>query len=184
MQDQILQRLDRLESTEAIRQLVSKYGVLVDSRNIDALLDLYVDDFRVTRELRGRDALRTSFVHMLGSNAPFTTTIHFVGNQTIDFDESDPDRATGVVYCRAEHEFPELWVVATLQYWDTYERRDGAWKFTRRQLKAFYVADVLERPNGPDRIKQQLGAGGLMSTAEVPEAWPTWQQFQAMLASA
>ncbi|RYE43212.1 MAG: nuclear transport factor 2 family protein [Hyphomicrobiales bacterium] len=181
MNDHLLHRLDRVESAEAIRQLVSRYGVLIDSRDLDALVELYVEDFRVARDLHGRAALRATFERMLGAEAPFTTTIHFVGNQTIDFDETNPDRASGVVYCRAEHEFPDLWVVATLQYWDTYERRDGKWYFAQRKLKAFYAADVLERPNGPDRIKRQVSPGGLLSTAEVPESWPSWQRFQTEL---
>jgi ketosteroid isomerase-like protein len=169
-------RLDRLESIEAIRALSARYAIAVDARDVDSQLALYVDDFRLGPE-RGKEALRRSIVTNLGSGL-FTTTIHFLGQHDITFYEGDPERATGVVYCRAEHETPEQWVVATLQYWDRYERRDGKWLFGDRRLKAFYAVDVLERPNGAERVKHQLTTTGLMARAEVPEAWPTWQQFQ------
>ena len=175
-------RVDRLEALEAIRTIIARYAVLVDARDVDGLLELYVDDFPVGRR-RGLEALRESFVHMLGDNGIFRTTVHFVGQQDIRLDPSDPDRATGVVYCRAEHEFEDLWVVSMLQYWDRYERRDGRWLFAARDLKAFYVADVLERPNGTNRVKRQVTDVGLLGTAEVPEAWPSWQRFWREVAS-
>ena len=174
---ELLRRLDRLESLEAIRALIARYAVLVDARDVDGLLELYVDDFRVGRDRTGPAALRDSFRHMLGGNGVFRTTVHFVGQQDITFDEADPDRARGVVYCRAEHELPDLWVVSTLQYWDRYERRDGHWLFAERRLKAFYTCDVLERPNGPNRVKRQVTDVGLLGKAEVPEAWATWHRF-------
>ena len=173
----LLRRLDRLEALEAIRAIIARYAVLVDARDVEGLLDLYVPDFNVDARRTGRDALRESFRHMLGGNGIFRTTVHFVGQHDISFDEEHPDRARGVVYCRAEHEFPELWVISTLQYWDRYERRNGRWLFAERRLRAFYTTDVLERPNGPDRVKRQVTDVGLLGKAEVPEAWATWQQF-------
>jgi hypothetical protein len=175
-EDDLLRRLDRLESLEAIRRLSAAYAQYADSRDVDSLVELYVADCRVGG-LTGRDALRESSRRLLGTSAPFRTTVHFAGQSTIDFDEKDRDRATGVVYCRAEHEFPEEWVVATLQYWDRYRRDDGVWRFEHRALKAFYVADVLQRPNGPDRVKRQLTSFGVLGRPEVPEAWPSWTKF-------
>ncbi len=104
-------------------------------------------------------------------------TVHFIGNHVIDLDPDDPNRATGVVYCRAEHEFEEQWVVATLLYQDRYVRENGRWCFHERDMKAFYVVDTLERPNGPDRVKLQLTDVGLLGTPEAPECWPSWQRF-------
>jgi ketosteroid isomerase-like protein len=179
MLDALLARVDRLESLEAIRGLIARYAVLVDARDVDGLLELYTDDYRVGSE-RGLQALRESFFHMLGAGT-FTTTVHFVGQQDIELDAEDSDRARGVVYCRAEHECGPLWIVATLQYWDRYERRDGRWLFAHRRLRAFYVADVLERPTGPDRVKHQLTDVGLLGRPEVPEAWPSWERFHAEL---
>lgn len=56
--DDLAHRIDRLESTDAIRQLVSRYGVLLDKRDLDAVTQLFVEDTRVTRTERGHEALR------------------------------------------------------------------------------------------------------------------------------
>jgi hypothetical protein len=178
-QPELESRIDRIESTDAIRQLVSRYGVCLDGRDIDGLVDLFVEDVRVGRERRGRAALRESFFDLTGVRGVFRITVHLVGNHVIDFDDKDPDRATGVVYCRAEHEVGDRWIVEMLQYWDTYERRGRTWFFARRQMKAWYVADVLERPNGADRLKWELDPVGLVTRAEIPEALPSWARFWA-----
>jgi hypothetical protein len=67
-------------------------------------------------------------------------------------------------------------VVATIQYWDTHERRREGWLFAQPEIKAFYVVDVLERPNG-QRIKRQLTNVGILEEAELPQAWPSWRSF-------
>ena len=48
---------------EQIRQLAAHYAVAVDSRDLDTLVGLFVDDVRVGRDTFGRDALR--LVHAL-----------------------------------------------------------------------------------------------------------------------
>jgi ketosteroid isomerase-like protein len=50
-----------LTDHEAIRQLAAHYAVAVDSRDLDALVELFVDDVRVGRDEYGREALRASF---------------------------------------------------------------------------------------------------------------------------
>ena len=118
-------KIDRLDSTEQIRQLVSRYALALDSRNVPDLVALFVDDVQVGRDLRGRDALATWFDPIL---RPYRTTFHLIGNHVIDFE--DDDHASGVVYCRPEHEVGDLWIVMPLQYWDRYERRDGTNRLT------------------------------------------------------
>src|SRR4051812_2459539 len=172
-------RVERLESIEEIRTLVARYAELIDRRDIDALVQLYVEDVPVGRRV-GRDALATSFRRVLGPSSPFRVTIHgFVGSHTVDLDPSDPDRATGVAYCKAEHEVGDKWVVVVFQYFDSYARRDGRWLIQDRVMKAFYGADVLERPNGTERMKHEILPGGLMATAELPESESTWVDFWA-----
>lgn len=168
--DDLVARIDRLESREAIRQLVSRYGVLIDARDLDGLADLFVEDARVTRSERGRAALRAVIEGLVRQ---FTTSIHFVGNQTVDF--IDADRAEGVVYCRAEHEVGDQWIVMAIQYWDRYERRDGTWYFTGRKVKHWYAVDMLERPVGPD--KTRWATPGAQAT--IPTDYPSWGRFWA-----
>ena len=59
--------VERMWAHEQIRQLASHYAVAVDSRDLDALVVLFVDDVRVGRDTSGRDALRASFAESLGA---------------------------------------------------------------------------------------------------------------------
>ena len=118
----LARRLERLEATEAIRQLAARYALALDSRDVQTLA-WPVRRRRQTGDGRvGREALAEWFDPIL---RPYATTFHLIGNHIIDLVQDD-DHATGVVYCRPEHEVGDLWVVMPMQYWDRYERRDGA----------------------------------------------------------
>ena len=118
-------RVARLEALQEIGQLPARYARAVDSRDIDTLVDLFVSNVRVTKETSGSPALRELFEHLLRT---FTTSVHFVPNHIIDLDENDPDHARGLVYCRAEHEVGDAWIVMAITYTDDYRREavDGA----------------------------------------------------------
>lgn len=162
-------RLDRLESLAEIRQLPYRYALAIDSRNLDALVALFVPDVRVGRDSSGRDALKSFFAGILSRPK---TSVHFIGNHVIDFD--GPDSASGIVYCRDELEFPERgeWEIGVLQYWDTYRRVDGEWCFERRRFHRWYIVDALTRP------AHGLGVGtDGVPTSQLPEAFDTWAPF-------
>jgi uncharacterized protein (TIGR02246 family) len=162
-------RIGRLESTEAIRQLVARYALATDSRDVDALVELFVDDVQVGDDRRGRDALRAFFDQSLREVG---VTILFVGNHVIDFD--DDDHARGVVYCRGEIQVDDRWVIQAIQYRDTYERRHGTWYFVRRKHLLWYGTELGVSPLGlppANWPEQHTGKG------ELPEAWETWRDF-------
>src|SRR6478752_5152292 len=136
------ERLDRMESLADIRQLPYRYALALDSRNMDALVDLFVPDVQVGRDSTGRDALKQWFTATMSR---MRTSVHFVGNHIIDFD--DADHAHGIVYCRDELGRPNGgWDEGMLQYWDSYVRVDGDWCFDRRKFLRWYMVDALERP--------------------------------------
>jgi len=165
------ERLDRMESLAEIRQLPHRYGVAVDSRNMDMLMDLFPPDVRVGREEVGREALRRWYTKSLTS---FRSTCHFVANHTVDFD--DADHAHGIVYCRDELEFPDLgeWHQGLLQYWDTYRRSDGEWYFERRKFHRLYIVDWLTRPaHGAGNEDERTS----LQSHQLPESYPTWAEF-------
>ena len=161
-------RLDRLESIESIRQLAYRYALAVDSRDLDTLVELFVDDVRVGREASGRDALRAWFFDLLRG---FGTTIHFVGNHIIDFVSNN--EALGIVTCRDELEVGAEWLVGFIQYWDDYSRQEGTWLFRRRRLKRWYLSDAQARPAHGSGVDVRPGRMDLL-----PNAWPTWARFQ------
>ena len=161
-------RLDRLESTEAIRQLVSRYALATDSRDLDTLVGLFVDDVRVGDE-HGRDALEAFFDRSLREVG---VTILQVGNHVIDFD--DADHARGIVYCHGEVQVDDRWVIQAIQYRDIYERRDGTWYFVRRKHLLWYGAEVGESPLGlPPANWPEHHTG----TGDLPGQWDTWRGF-------
>jgi hypothetical protein len=165
------ERVDRIDSLEQIRQLPHRYALAIDSRNMDDLVELFVEDVRVGRNEVGRGALGRWFSDTLGR---IGTSIHFVGNHVIDFE--DADHASGVVYCRDEIERPDGWDVGYIQYWDRYERRGGLWYFVRRKLFRWFMVDALTRPS------QGAGVGSgdeALTTGLLPDAWPSWNQFWA-----
>jgi len=162
-------RLDRLESLEHIRQLVHRYALAVDTRNLDDLVELFVEDVQIGRDQRGREAMKAWFAESL---ARFGDSIHFVGNHVIDMDAAAAAR--GVVTCRDELETGGEWRVGFVQYWDQYVRREGRWYFSRRRLHRWYMVDALTRPQhgaGLEMDRESLQIG------QLPDAWPSWTRF-------
>lgn len=179
------QLLDRLTSTEAIRQLAARYSHFVDSRDLDALVGLFVDDVKVSREAGGRAALRDSFAESLSEVG---VTILKVTTHIIDFADDGlgpipdrgsnpdrgPDRATGMVYAHGDVQIGARWLHQAIRYDDRYERRGGIWYFSGRRHQLFYSVDVGENPLGyaPANWPQSnIGLGSL------PYSQPSWQNF-------
>jgi hypothetical protein len=162
-------RIDRLLAYEEIRQLVARYAVATDARDLDALIALFVDDVQVGSEQRGRAALRAFFDRSLRDVG---ITILNTGTHVIDF--VDDDRAHGVVYCRGEVQVGNQWVVQAIQYRDDYERRGGHWYFSRRRHLLWYGREVGTSPLGlaaANWPEHHTGTGSL------PDEWPTWRAF-------
>jgi hypothetical protein len=169
--DDIEARVARLEALEEIRQLASRYALALDSRDVATLASLFVSDVRTGDGGQGREALARWFDPIL---RPYTTTFHLIGNHVIDF--VDGEHATGIVYCRPEHEVGSEWIVMPMQYWDRYEREDGHWYFRSRRPFAFYAADVLAQPlAAPGRF--HFPGNPMITKAELPERWETWRTF-------
>ncbi len=159
----------RLLAYEQIRQLADRYALAVDSRDLDALVELFVEDVQVGRDRFGREALREDFARQLREVG---ITILFVSNHVIDLD--DDDHARGVVYCKGEIQDGERWITQAIQYRDRYEHRDGRWYFVRRQHLLWYGSELGQSPLGlppANWPEHQTGKGTL------PESWESWQRF-------
>ena len=166
---------DRLLAYEEIRQLASRYAVAIDARDLDSLVALFVDDVRVGKDAKGREALRAFFE---GSLSDVGVTILNIGTHVIELDTAD--HAHGVVYCRGEVQVGNQWIVQAIQYRDRYERRSGHWYFVRREHLLWYGREVGTSPIGlppANWPESQMGKG------ELPEKWPTWRAFWATDAS-
>jgi hypothetical protein len=163
-------RIERLEAIDEIRQLVAKYCLALDMRDLDALCGLFPEDVRVGRDRHGRAELKLWFDETLRSQ--FTGTAHVTGNHIIEFD--DRDHARGAVYSRNEHETGTDWVIMTMLYWDRYERIGGRWFFRRRLPLYWYATDLNKPPLGADKIRwpdREPYEGGFH------DLFPTWEEF-------
>lgn len=151
-----------------IGELPVRYAMALDGRDIDALVGLFVEDVEAGRRGSGREALKAWFDKPLRG---FGRSIHLVCGHTVEF--VDDDRATGRVYCRAEHEDGPGWYVMTMRYDDVYERRGNQWYFVSRRERLWYVVDVLDRPSAP--FIKWPGRESMKAT--LPESFPTWTTF-------
>ena len=166
----LAERIDRLESLDEIRQLAAKYSLSLDMRDMDAHVNLFAQDIRVSREKTGRAHLKQWLDDTL--RLQFTGTSHHIGNHIIEFD--DPDHAHGVVYSKNEHETGDEWVIMQMLYWDNYERIDGRWYFRRRLPCYWYATDINQPPVGEDKMRwpdRDRYAGAYH------DLWPSWEEF-------
>lgn len=171
------QRIDRLESLDAIRQLAAKYSLALDMRDMDAMVNLFPEDVRVGKDKVGRAYFKQWMDETL--RVQFTGTSHHIGNHIIEFE--DPDHAVGVVYSKNEHETPTAdggceWVIMQMLYWDNYIRVDGRWHFRRRFPCYWYATDLNKPPCGDNKMRwpdREPYEGAFH------QLFPTWQQFWA-----
>lgn len=163
-------RIDRLEALDEIRQLAAKYAVALDMRDLDALVNLFVDDVRVPGWMSGRAALRrwydTELRHDLLGSA------HGVLGHIIDI--HDPDHASGLVYSRNDLETDSVWVIELLAYLDSYQRRDGHWYFVRRTPLFWYESDITDPALGPKKMRWPNTTA---HDGNFHEAFPSWREF-------
>lgn len=160
----MLRGADATVARDELHQLVYRYAWYLDSRDLDALVALFV------AETRGNGALRASFAAQL---APLGPTALLVGNHIVDFDPDDERLARGIVYCRGYLQTPDGFVEQMIVYTDRY-RHDDAWRFVGRKHELVYGVPTAEQPfDQPpaDWPARAVGAG------TIPFRLPTWQAF-------
>ncbi len=169
----IARRLAVAEARFEIGQLPIRYALAVDQRDVDTWVSLFVPDVRLGRHGSGRDALREFIEPQLRW---FYRSIHLICGHRIELgpetDDDGPVTAHGQVYCRAEHEVDDRWVVMAIRYDDRYRRTGGEWLFERRIERHWYAADVHERPQQAGFDSWQVGP-----PPALPGHDPTWAAF-------
>jgi len=167
------ERLERVEATLAIQRLVVRYAMAVDARDLDTWVTMFPKDIDCGRRGKGRDVLRAFIDPLLRD---FYRTFHqIVGH---DIEVIDADHAKGRVYCKAEHERGDTWIVQAICYFDDYVREDGEWVFARRVEDFLYTADHLERPQDVD-FKRWPGPAPKHNPPMLVGRWATWADFWA-----
>lgn len=176
--DDLKARIDRLESRAAITELISAYAVACDEHDIPRLGSLFCSDGVLdtpngTMTARGRDAIEAMFIEVFKIRGP---AFHWTHDVTITFDDSDPDRASGLALCHAETSPHGIASLAALRYHDTYRREHGIWRIASRALHFLYYAPMTELPQVLNAEKR-VTIGGERLAADYPESLPAWQAF-------
>lgn len=166
--DAMQDRLERVEARLEIGQLPIRYALAVDARDVDAWLELFIPDVQVGRDRFGREALREYIEPALQG---FYRSMHQICGHQVEL--VDRDHARGAVYCRAEHEVRDRWIVLAVCYFDRYQRVDGEWLFVRRKERHWYSADVNERPQDVGFHGWPEGSAPPRLPAEL-EAWASF----------
>jgi hypothetical protein len=172
------QRIARLEARVQIRELVARYCFTIDERDIEGVGQCFTRDgsFRSldgVMNASGRDAVVAQFHGRFSALGPSN---HFTHDHMIQFDDSDPARATGIVNSHAEVVRNDEPMLASLRYHDEYRLEEGLWRFRVRALAFFYYirpADYREAMSGSLRIR----AYQKPQSADFPELVPTWQRY-------
>ena len=171
--------VEQLVARDAIRQLAVRYALAADGRDLDTLAGLFVPDVDNGRYGTGPEGVKRFYDQSLRKHH---CSVHFVGNHVIDFDAEDPEhRASGVVYCRAQHHVldPEHWWDEVLAYWDTYERTEDGWRFRRRRVRSWYRQEIGHPDHHGDRVVATAADQGPKRGTMMPEAFPTFADFWA-----
>jgi ketosteroid isomerase-like protein len=127
-----------------LRDLVERYAMAVDARDIDAVVHLFTEDGVLLSHLmpgteesplerRGHEQLRRALEIGL---ARYRRTTHIIGGQVV---ELDGDEAEGTTVCVAHHlhetdDGDEL-VVMAIRYHDRFTKKHGSWRFSERRLQ-------------------------------------------------
>ena len=140
----------------AIRELIEAYAHCADRRDAKGQMALFTADTRFVVYMNAKDPNPSQELHSREALAPvfanlnqYDATTHFVGQSTI-FTLTN-DRGTGEAYCLAHHitvkGASRRLMLASLRYYDTFAKVEGAWLFAERLL---YVDWVDERAILPD----------------------------------
>lgn len=126
----------------AIRELVDAYAFCADRREAKRQMSLFTDDAHFVVFMDPKSETPSMELHRREDLAPvfddlnrYETTTHFNGQSAIVL---DGNRATGETYCIAHHisasDGIRTLFIASLRYYDTFVKVDGAWLFAERKL--------------------------------------------------
>lgn len=172
-------RVRRLEDRVAIRELVGRYGYVIDNRDIAGLGELFTTD----GILQSQDGImnahgRSAVVAMYhGRFAVLGPTFHYTHDQLLEFHATDPDRASGVVASHAEVTRNNETMLAAIRYFDEYRREADRWRFAKRRLAFFYYTPILQYDEVMRSALRQRAYGD-QRAADWPESLPTWQRYK------
>jgi hypothetical protein len=137
-------RVDQLESRTAIDALVAGYCEGTDRRDLELFLTLWHDDAEYLipggrGDFYGTDGIKQSQEVI---KKAWKETYHFTTNHTVTFSSADDATGRSDCYAICVHQNGNISHVGCT-YLDTYQRRDGEWKFAKRLVNRWFVSEPL-----------------------------------------
>ena len=129
---ELQERIERLESRETIRTLVTDYSMAVDDRDVDTIGTLFAEKGVFghadgSAVMHGRQEIVDFYNGRLGDMGP---TNHYPDSHKITF--VDANTAEGIVLAHAELSQEGKTYYTGLRYYDKYRQEDGNWVFVER----------------------------------------------------
>ena len=179
--DGLAERVAWLEAREEIGELVARYGMAVDDRDVQALADMFTSDAKFGSAdgmvaNQGRQAVIDFYTERM---AAFGATYHYPHSHVIELDPDRPGRATGMVNAHAELALDGRTLVTALRYFDEYRVEDGRWCFVERKVAMIYYMDMAELVDGGLCDSDRKRYFGTVGPSELPESLDTWKKFFA-----
>ena len=178
--EDVLNRLDRLESIEAIRQLATVYAVACDEHDMPRLMSLFTTDAvfdspTKTMVAEGREQIEKMFVDLFRIRGP---AFHWTHDVTVSVDNTDPNKASGLVYSHAETTPNGVISLAAMKYLDEYERQADVWQFSRREIHFLYYVPFDNYSRGLNN-RLRVWVGDRAYPGDYPESLPAWKEYIA-----
>lgn len=174
------ERVRRLEDRAEIAELIARYCVAMDDRDVDAFPRLFTPDVRIRSGDGAMDARGLADVTAMftGRFAVLGPSHHFTHDRVVEFDGGDGDAARGLVLAHAEMNRRGEPMLAAIRYHDVYARHDGCWKFRERELRFFYYVRTAEYLDalGPG-LAARNRAYDAPRAADWPEGGAAWRRF-------
>ena len=177
---ELKKRIRRLEDRVEIGELIARYGLVMDNRDMEGMPALFTRDvvFRSldgVMNVQGVDAAVAMFRSRFEVLGPSN---HFTHDRIIEFDDQDPDRASGIVLSHAEMNRLGTAMLTAIRYSDTYRREPGGWRFSERVLAFMYYVPTREYLDalGPG-LALRNRAYATPQPADWPERLASWKAY-------
>lgn len=175
---ELTKRLEAVEADIAIRNLVARYAVVMDNRDVAAIPSLFTKDARVTSgdgvmNAQGRDVIVEFYE---GRFILLGATHHFTHGMEIIID--GPDKAHGLISGAAEVFRNGVHQLVALRYEDKYEKEDGSWRIAHRHMLYCYYVPVEQYSGILGKLERNLTYDKPIA-ADFPENTPPFKEYMA-----
>jgi ketosteroid isomerase-like protein len=137
---------------QEIRALIHEYAERIDAGDLDGLAAMFADATWGSRgrgaPVRGAEQVRRGYDGViLYDGVP--STKHVISNVTIEVTEDAATARSYFTVLQARPDFPLQPVIAG-RYHDQFERVDGRWRFSDRQIIPDLIGDLSRHLRQPD----------------------------------